>query len=205
MKKKFCAVILLTVLLSGQALAQERYSNTTKNEISLSWGYLTGPQFAMGLAAVFGAAFTLGNWSLENSKVPGVFSVEYYRILNQRWAVGAVGAFDLWISDAYSGNGEDRAYSGKFNNQFYTLMPAAKYYYFNHPHCGLYSKLAAGVSVCVSPDKDSNNLKDISTQVTPAGYICPIGVDFGGQTFRGFVEAGIGWQGVLNFGVKKMF
>ena len=80
-----------------------------------------------------------------------------------------------------------------------TRRPTAISAWLNRAHVGLYSKLAAGAGLFFANGSDAKDNISFAFQATP------IGVDFGGEQFRGFVEAGVGWQGIVSGGVRWMF
>lgn len=84
----------------------------------------------------------------------------------------------------------------------FAVMPAAKVFWFRKPHVAMYSKLAAGVTLLDDYDEeaDSHSFDPYwAAQVTLAG------VQFGGERFRGFVEAGAGMQGLVLAGLSVSF
>ena len=74
-----------------------------------------------------------------------------------------------------------------------------KFAWLNRAHVGLYSKLAAGAGYFFANGSDSKDNFSVAFQVTP------VGVDFGGEQFRGFLEVGVGWQGIVSGGVRWFF
>lgn len=96
---------------------------------------------------------------------------------------------------------------GKLYRHVLSFMPEATVYWFKKRHVAMYSKLAAGVRfniekrVVCSKDTEETRLADrhFYCQVSP---VC---VEVGGQYWRGFVEAGFGAQGVIQYGVKHTF
>ena len=64
--KRIHAILLLALFLTVSLTARER-----KNEWGLSYSQLTLPQGAYVLGGVFGAVFSLGNFTFENMVMPG--------------------------------------------------------------------------------------------------------------------------------------
>lgn len=105
--------------------------------------------------------------------------VQYLYNLNAHIGVGAVASLEN-LGDGDHG---------------YTVMPVLRAYWFNHEHFGMYSRVGIGI---VKPNKDDgvNVMWDLS----------PVGLDFGSQKVRGFVEGPTwGGLGVVNAGVKFSF
>ena len=190
--KKVIAAVLLAALLSGPLSAQNR-----RNELGLAYSQFTVPQAVYVFAGVLGIAFSLGNFSLENMALPGALSLEYTHYINDTFGFGGSVTGDFMTADKYSGKDENRQYSGKFNMAYCSVMPHAKAYWFNNPHFGMYSKLAAGVGGTIQNDGDPS--------VTFAFQLSPVSMDFGGDAFRGYLELGFGMQGIVTLGIKKIF
>ena len=97
---------------------------------------------------------------------------------------------------------KDNVKVGNADYSGFAVMPAAKAFWFRKPHVAMYSKLAAGVTLLDDYDEeaDSHSFDPYwAAQVTLAG------VQFGGERFRGFVEAGAGMQGLVLAGLSVSF
>ena len=63
----------------------------------------------------------------------------------------------------------------------------------------------------VSVDKDGNKTPNgdfklgCLSAMPLVKQATPVGVDFGGEQFRGFLEVGVGWQGIVSGGVRWFF
>lgn len=188
--KRIIAAILLTLFLTGSLSARDR-----KNEWGLAYSQFTIPQAAYVLGGVFAAAFSLGNFSVENMALPGALSLEYTRYVNDTFGFGGSVTGDFMTADKYTGKDDNRHYDGKFTFAFVSVMPHAKAYWFNNPHFGMYSKLGAGCAI----------LLDDTPGVTFAAQLSPVCMDFGGDACRGYLELGAGMQGIVTLGIKKIF
>ena len=100
---------------------------------------------------------------------------------------------------AISNKDGNKTPNGDFKLGCLSAMPLVKFAWLNRAHVGLYSKLAAGAGLFFANGSDAKDNISFAFQATP------IGVDFGGEQFRGFVEAGVGWQGIVSGGVRWMF
>jgi hypothetical protein len=196
MKRITALFLCLTVVLSGHAM-----NDKDKNEFSITYGQATLPQFAYVMGGVLGAAFSLGHFSFDNMLALGTVGVEYVHYVNSWFGFGGAAMCDYMTANAYSVDGDgNKTPNGKYNFGYASVMPLVKFAWFNREHVGLYSKLGFGAGMAFS-NGDSEPGENISF----SGQVTPIGVDFGGESFRGFVEAGIGMQGVVNAGVRWMF
>jgi hypothetical protein len=84
-------------------------------------------------------------------------------------------------------------------------MPAFKYYYVNGKNFGMYSKLGAGAMMSVFKSKDTKGGSDSDSKIYFMYQVSALGIEFGSQNFRGFLEAGAGEQGIVLAGLKYKF
>ena len=194
--KKFVATLLaLAVVFAGYAKNDKDH-----NEFTITYGQVTVPQFAYVFGGAMGVAFSLGHFTFDNAHMFGVAGIEYVHYVNNWLGFGGMVLCDYMTADAYSVDSDgNKTPKGKFDLGFVSAMPVVKFAWFNRPHVGLYSKL--GVGAGLSFDDDSS----FGENFTWSGQITPIGIDFGGESFRGFVEAGVGMQGVVSAGVRWLF
>ena len=189
--------LLLCLSVPFSALAK---NDRDRNEFSITYGQFTVPQFAYVMGGVFGAAFSLGHFSFDNAHLIGGAGVEYVHYVNDWLGFGGALVCDYMTADAMSVDSDgNKTPNGKFNLGYASAMPVVKFAWFNRPRVGLYSKLAAGVGYSFANDDSVKDNIGFAFQATP------IGVDFGGESFRGFVEAGVGMQGIVNTGVRWLF
>lgn len=189
--------LLLCLSVPFSALAR---NDRDRNEFSITYGQFTVPQFAYVMGGVFGAAFSLGHFSFDNAHLIGGAGVEYVHYVNDWLGFGGALVCDYMTADAMSVDSDgNKTPNGKFNLGYASAMPVVKFAWFNRPRVGLYSKLAAGVGYSFANDDSVKDNIGFAFQATP------IGVDFGGESFRGFVEAGVGMQGLVNLGVRWLF
>ena len=190
---------ILTILLS-LFIALSVNAKDYNNELSFTYGQFTVPQFAYVMGGVLGSAFTLGHFTFDNTKFIGAAGFEYVHYTNDWFGFGGTVMCDYSTSDAYNVSSEgEKTYNGKFNLGFISIMPNVKFSWFNREKVSLYSKLALGPGIVFS------NGDSIENNITFAAQVTPIGVDFGKNTIRGFAELGVGMQGILNLGIRKLF
>ena len=172
----------------------------SRNEVSITYGQATLPQFAYVMGGVLGVAFTAGHFTFENSHFIGGVGMEFIHYSNNWFGYGLAGTVDYMTSDAYSVDGDgNKTPNGKFQLGYLSVMPMLKFAWLRKPHVGLYSKLGIGAGL------EFSNGDVTQDNISWSGQITPIGFDFGGESFRGFVEAGVGMQGLVNCGVRWLF
>ena len=135
------------------------------------------------------------------SKFP--ISAEYFYHAKSWLGVGGIFAFGQCTQDMYLAGTKD----GKATNTYYTLMPAVKFNWLRKKYFGMYSKLAAGATLRrESVDSDDPQDKDYSNSDVHFNWqFTGIGVEAGSPKVRGFVEFGVGEQGLALAGVRYKF
>lgn len=187
-------LFLCLALLIG--FAASSYSQDYKNELSVSYGQATVPQFAYMFGGIFGVVFTAGHFEFDNTVMTGTLGVEYNHWVNNWFGYGGAVFAEYMTSDTYSKDSDgNKTKNGKFNLGFASVMPTARFKWFNNPHFGMYSKLGVGLGLAFSDE----------WQPTLSAQVSPVCMEFGGNSWRGLVELGIGMQGIATVGVKKSF
>ena len=195
--KKLIALLLCLIIMCPVFAKNE----TAKNEFSITYGQITVPQAAYVLGGVFGAMFSLGHFSFEDAHFIGGVGVEYVHYVNEWLGFGGAVLCDYVTANAVNvAKDGTKTPNGKFNLGIVSAMPAVKFAWYNREHVGLYSKLAAGAGFTFT-----NQSSDTKDNFAFAFQATLIGMDFGGDTFRGFAELGIGMQGLVNAGVRWFF
>ena len=195
--KKLIALFMCFVVVSSAFAKNDK----DRNEFSIAYGQATIPQFAYVMGEVFGAMFSLGHASFENPHMFGAAGVEYVHYTNDWFGFGGTVLCDYMTAKTVSVDKDgNKTPNGDFKLGCLSAMPLVKFAWLNRAHVGLYSKLAAGAGYTFTGDN-----ADVKDNFMFAFQATPIGVDFGGERFRGFVEAGIGTQGIANVGVRWLF
>ena len=232
MKKiQFMSLMALMLLVSNSAMAQL----DSKSEISFSVGTYTpnekgiGEAIGEGLGTAIGqmvaTIITFGQVDLtsktqkEESYSP-TFNLQYLYRVAPKVKVGASLTYQhtsaKLMAEKQSGGYLDIA---KATNDYFTVMPVAKFMWIEKDHIGLYSKAAAGICIAsksdpkycngvqVDPDRADRVLNDLKTDKgTRFAYqVSAIGFEAGSKNLRGFVELGYGFQGLAQAGVSVKF
>ena len=198
--KKYFVMAVVALMTTMNVNAQ---SDDPLNEIGVSYGLgvsLIGDGIGNGIGfALF------ESWSgrkLTNDKQFGSLGVEYFRHLdNPRMAVGAIATYAQYGEDVEDNNQK----VGERTRHYFSLMPAFKYYYVNGKNFGMYSKLAAGAMMSVFKSEDTKGGSDSDSKLYFMYQVSALGIEFGSQNFRGFLEAGAGEQGIVLAGLKYKF
>lgn len=164
------------------------------NEISLGYSQFTIPQTVYIFGGVLGVAFSLGHFQFDSPSMYGAASFEYVHYVNNWLGFGGLAIADYMSAKTYKTENDEKVYDGgKFDLGFASIMPVVKFRWFNNPHFGMYSKLGAGLGYVFTNEEDP---------FAWSAQISPVCLEFGGISFRGFIELGIGMQGIATFGIK---
>ena len=133
----------------------------------------------------------------------GPIGVEYYYHVSPVVGLGAVAAYAGCKAE------DEKTHKDDLSETFITIMPSVKFNWLSKKHFGMYSGLSAGIMfISVSPNDNAkandSNAKD-ETLVSFMFQATALGAEFGGEHFRGFVEAGFGEKGVLCAGLRYKF
>ena len=199
--KKILLMIVAVLMATVSVNAQSGYDDT-KHEVAVSGGLMANSQwlevFVEALVAVVGGHF-------DNTSFVGPFSAEYFYHIRPWFGVGGDFTFDHSSLDYTTQDGATKTGFSKKN--YLTLMPAVKFDWLRREHFGMYTKLAAGASLrlehvdYVDPDRE-----DTSTQNYLFNWQASLlGIEAGGPRIRGFLELGVGEQGIALVGVRYKF
>lgn len=198
MKKMF----LMVVAAMMATMSVNAQNSELKNEIGVSYGLglsLIGDGLGNSLGNGFFDGIAGREWT--NNKEFGSLSLEYFRHINPKFAVGGIFSYSRFGEDVV----KDQVKVGERTRNYYTVMPAIKYNWVNKEHFALYSKLGIGATIASSNTRHlTNNTSNSYSQVFFAFQVSAIGVEFGSK-LRGFVEAGCGEQGIILAGIRYKF
>lgn len=189
------AALLATTSLSAQ-------NSELKNEIGISYGYgisTWGDGLANGIGSAFAKALDGTDRSNESSF--GTLAVEYFRHANNdsKFAFGGIAAIASFSEDYVRGGTK----TGDRTRNYISLIPAIKYSWVNKNHFAFYSKVGIGGTLAMSKT-NSNGESANDNKLYFAYQVSVAGIEFGSK-FRGFVELGIGEQGIILAGLKYKF
>lgn len=157
--------------------------------------------------------FYTGNVSYGDESYIPTISAEYYYHVSKLVGLGGFVAFNGMDRDMYanwknnSTGATTKEKIGKASRRNLSIVPTAKFDWLCKKNFGVYSKLGLGVSFMhESQDADDKSSKDYSdTDAVFNFQLSLLGMEFGAPRFRGFVELGMGEQGILLAGLKYKF
>lgn len=190
MKKIFVAMCVALLCMGVQA--QEE-----KHEVGVFYG--------VGSASNV-LSFVTSVWSVaagDQASFWGPIGVEYYYNVSPGIGLGAVTAFAGCKAE------DDKTHQEDLTETFFTVMPSVKFNWLRKKGFGMYSALSAGVMFCSISCNDNAKANDPNAKdETLTAFMfqaTALGAEFGGQQFRGFVEAGVGEKGLLCAGLRYKF
>lgn len=191
--KKFLMMVSVAMMTVVNVNAQDGL----KHEVGVFYGVGSASNVLSVITSSISAA--AGN----QSSFWGPIGVEYYYHVSPVVGLGAVAAYAGCKAE------DEKTHKDDLSETFITIMPSVKFNWLRKKHFGMYSGLSAGIMfISVSPNDNAkandSNAKD-ETLVSFMFQATALGAEFGGEQFRGFVEAGFGEKGVLCAGLRYKF
>jgi hypothetical protein len=196
-KKIFALTLFVSVCSILKINAQEGES---KHEVSFGVGCLANSQILDLMTNLTGTTMTAGYVSYDNEKFSIPLSVEYFYHINPLVGVGGIAVYSHGKRDMLY----DGELQGRMKTNYYTFIPAVKFNWLRKKNWGLYSKAGLGVSVRNQKWNwyDASHTNDSDTDFILNFQGTPIGVECGNQYYWGFLELGMGEQGIVNAGIR---
>lgn len=196
--------IILAVVAVMSVMGVKAQSDEPQNEISVSYGVgisMIGDGIGHGIGEGIFDGILGRKWT--NEKQFGTLGIEYFRHLdNPKVAVGGIFTYAQYGEDVEANSVK----IGERTRRYISVMPSLKYYYINKKSFGLYSKAAVGGMLLSSSSKDTKNGRDESNSKFYLTFQASlIGLEAGSNNLRGFIEAGVGDQGIVLAGVRCRF
>ena len=200
--KSLLAILAISIAFCATAQTQE--PEETRHEIAISYGTVPNSMWIDILTDVIPAMF---GEDYEDYKCVGPIGLEYFYHTSPLIGVGAVAVFATNNEDGYY----DNALSSHINRTYFTFMPSVKFNWLRKKNWGLYSKLALGTTYTHFVNKDYDEQGNKSEEKITANdllfnfQVSLLGFEAGGSHVRGFLELGMGEQGVALAGVRYKF
>ena len=168
-----------------------------KHEVGVFYGFESASNvFSLVTSAISAAAG-------DQSSFWGPVGVEYYYNISPVVGLGAVAAYAGCKAE------DEKTHKEDLTESFITVMPSVKFNWLRKKHFGMYSALSAGAMFASVKCNDNAKAADPNAKdetVTVFMFqATALGAEFGGEQFRGFVEAGVGEKGVLCAGLRYKF
>lgn len=174
----FKALCLTSVLcLAVTPIDAQTVEPPTRHEIAIGTGNSITP---MLISSLLRSDCDCGDFHARRSlRIP--LSVHYLYRTSEKWAFG--GTFH---------------YEPVERKEFYfSLMPQAKWRWFNRKYMSMYSRVAVGVMY--------RNALVNSDRFYPAFQLSPFGIDAGTEHLHAYADIGAGMQNIVQLGIKYEF
>ena len=197
---RFFTVLTLVALMCVTGKAQD----DLRHEIGISYGVEPNSIWIDSFTDIVPVR---EGQTTDNKKWFGSLGVEYFYHTSPLVGVGGIFTTSISTEDILSKN----QLAVHRSKSFFSLMPAVKFNWLRRNHWGLYSKAAVGTIFTRFADKDydengkRSNKSDVITDWSFNWQVSLIGIEGGGEHVRGFLELGIGEQGVAIAGVRCKF
>ena len=198
--KKSVFIICLVALLSGRAFAQLDTVRSNKNEFSIGYGVKPSSSFR----------YNLGHHYDPMEEHVGAIFATYTRRLTKVIGIGATYCFDPRVFNYYEKPNSKEGLICSLGESSHTLMFHLKINWLNTKYVNLYSKVGQGIMAWGYNFKEyqtdvyqinmpSNKFID---RINYAYQFVPIGVEVGTKRCAGFIQCGIGMEGIISIGFR---
>jgi len=191
--KKMMMMVAVAIMTAMSVNAQSEL----KHEVGVFYGF----ESASNVFSVFTSMISAA--AGDKSSFWGPIGAEYYYHISPVVGLGAVAAYAGCKAE------DEKTRKDDLTETFITVMPSVKFNWLRKKNFGMYSSLSAGVMfVSVSCNDNAKAADPKAKDETLTSFMfqaTPLGMEFGSEQFRGFVEAGIGEKGVLCAGLRYKF
>ncbi len=199
MKTKLIILGLL-VVFAVPAFAQLDTVRSNKNEFSIGYGVKPSSSFR----------YNLGHHYDPIEEHVGAIFATYTRRLTKVIGIGATYCFDPRIYTYYEKPNSKEGLICRLGESSHTLMFHLKINWLNTKYVNLYSKVGQGIMAWGYNFKEyqtdvyqinmpSNKFID---RINYAYQFVPIGVEVGTKRCAGFIQCGIGMEGIISIGFR---
>ena len=196
------ATLAISAFMYVPAQAQDELE--TRHEIAVSYGAVPNSVWVDILTDVIPAMFVE---TLDNTHYIGPIGLEYFYHTSPLIGVGAVAVFATNNEDGFF----KEIQTSHINKSYLTFMPSVKFNWLRKKNWGMYSKVAVGATYTHFNQEEYDEVGKKTNEKTTANDLffnfqaSLLGVEAGSQNVRGFVELGIGEQGIALAGVRFKF
>ena len=196
-------LIIFSLLLAFAvpAFAQRDTIRSNKNEFSIGYGHMPSSSFR----------FRPGCLIYPKTDNIGAIYVTYTRRLNKVLGIGVTACFDpIRLNYHDRVNGESRLICTVSQNSI-SILPHLKINWLNTKYVNLYSKVAPiGIRYCTYKQKEyypdlyeiQSPYNSFADRIGYAYQFTPIGIEIGTKRCAGFMQVGIGMEGIISIGFR---
>ena len=189
--------ILVMVVAAMMATVSVNAQDELKHEVGAFYGIGSASNIFSTITGSISAA------AGDQSSFWGPIGVEYYYHVSPVVGLGAVAAYAGCKAE------DKKTHKDDLSETFLTFMPSVKFNWLRKKHFGMYSGLSAGVMFLSVSANDNAKASDPDAKDETATVFMfqatALGVEFGSEALRGFVEAGLGEKGEFCAGLRYKF
>lgn len=189
--------ILIMVVAAMMATVSVNAQDELKHEVGVFYGVGSASNLFSVITSSISAAVG------DQSSFWGPIGAEYYYHVSPVVGLGAVAAYAGCKAE------DKKSHKDDLSETFLTFMPSVKFNWLRKKHFGMYSGLSAGVMFVSVSANDNAKASDPDAKDETATVFMfqatALGVEFGGEALRGFVEAGLGEKGEFCAGLRYKF
>jgi opacity protein-like surface antigen len=204
MKKTIVIALLTAVAFLTAPAARAQVMPVPHNEISVSYGVaVIGSMLRTNSNMVFRVMNILDptfNTVVDTRGGWGYINLGYSYQFNKTVGVGITGGY--MIGGIKMNLRDDTGSVTVAEGNLITIMNTGKFNWFRKPVFGMYSKVGLGVMIFPGKLVGDELLK--KTFVLPTGQLSAVGMEVGNH-FCGFLELGVGFQGIVQAGIRARF
>lgn len=184
--------------------AQAQDEQETRHEIGISYGTVPNSTWIDILTEVIPAVF---GETYDNHHYVGPIGLEYYYHTSPLIGVGAVAVFASNNEDGF----HNKIQTSHVTKSYFTFMPSVKFNWMRKTNWGMYSKVALGATYTHFDQQKYDEVGKKTNEKTTENDLffnfqaSLLGVEAGNQHVRGFVELGVGEQGIALAGIRFKF
>ena len=189
--------ILIIVVAAMMATVSVNAQDELKHEVGVFYGVASASNLFSVITSSISAA------AGDQSSFWGPIGAEYYYHVSPVVGLGAVAAYAGCKAE------DKKSHKDDLSETFLTFMPSVKFNWLRKKHFGMYSGLSAGVMFVSVSANDNAKASDPDAKDETATVFMfqatALGVEFGSEALRGFVEAGLGEKGEFCAGLRYKF
>ena len=194
MMKRLITIAAAALMVAVPSVRAQQYNDVPVNDLHINYGYFTITQTAAVLGGVFATAFTAGVADVESITSTGNIMVGYeHRVNDWLWLGCELGGEKDTLSMGKDGSGT----VDKTDITSFCALATAKANWLRREHFAMYSKIRLGAMYL--PTNGS------SEKLAFSPHVSPIAFEAGSQNVLGFLELGLGVQGVIIGGIRYRF
>ena len=210
-KVLFWAVAAMMATVS--VCAQDAYVDQ-KHEVAVSTGAGSTSNVidAFRMASDLAEMGIQGDMMYDTHRVHGPYSIEYFYRPRPWLGLGGMVVYGTGNMRVYSYHLDGKrlvedATHESIKGNYLSVMPAVKLDWIRRQYFGMYTKVALGFTRRhVYVDYHNSPRGDEEKRATHLnGQLTLVGMDFGSPHFRGFLDFGLGEQGVVLLGLRYKF